>query len=104
MSKEESAEELFSEESSGLFRRDMSRWMRYAHARAELVQYFRDLGDTKTQAKNKVRQLSREISDLNKEIKLDYITGDKQPLKDAINASTLTHMTIAAKTTIVSKL
>ena len=96
--------ELHGDDSSNKFTRDQSRWIRLNHATGNLKQYFIDGGDSPAQAKLKVNQLSTEASEMGGEPIMNYIMGNKQPLKDKINASTLSFMDTTAKLTIVNKL
>jgi hypothetical protein len=66
----------------------------------ESVVYFMGLGDDKPTAENKVSQLSTEVAPL----LYAYVLGNEQPLRDAINASTLPFMDAAAKAAIVGYL
>ena len=90
--------------SEGKFTRDQSRWMRLNHATGTLKQHFVDGGDSQAQAKSKVRQLSTEVSEMGGEPIMNYILGNKQPLKNKINNSALSFMDTAAKLVIVNKL
>lgn len=96
--------ELHGDDSNNKFIRDKSRWIRLNHATGTLKQYFIDGGDTHIQAKSKVNQLSTESSGMGNEPIMNYIMGNKQPLKDNINASALSFMDAAAKAVIVNKL
>ena len=96
--------EIHDEEGNGKYTRDQSRWMRLNHATGILKKYFIDGGDSPAQAKSKVKQLSTETSEMGGEPIMNYILGNKQPLKNKINASALPFMDGAAKAVIVNKL
>jgi len=74
------------------------------HATGIRKQYFIDDGDTPGQAKSKVNQLSTEVGDSGGEPIMNYIMGNKQPMKDKVNASTLLFMDADAKTAILNVL
>ena len=65
-----------------------------------LRKHFRDLGDTRPQAKNKVNQL---IQSLASESFL-YTLGIDTPLSSGVNGSSLAFMDQAAKDTFINKL
>ena len=96
--------EIHSKESSNKVIRDQSRWTKLNHATHILRKYFEDSGDSKAQSKTKLDQLSTEASEMGGEPIMNYILGNKQPLKDKINASVLSFMDATAKSTIVNKL
>lgn len=94
---------ILSEESNRKGTRDRSRWNRLNHATNTLKEYFIGDGDTPATAKLKVNQLSDEASVSGEPI-LNYILGNKQPLKNKINASALSFMDASAKAAILDKL
>ena len=64
------------------------------------VQYFIDLGDDKSTAEAKVSELSTEVA-----IYLyAYVLGNKTPLLDSINISSLPFMDAAAKAKLIGDL
>lgn len=96
--------ELHGDDSSNKLIRDQSRWLRLNHANLALKQHFINAGDSPTQAKSKVNQLSTEVSEMGGEPIFNYIMGNKQPLKTKINSSALPFMNGTAKGIIVDKL
>lgn len=69
-------------------------------ATMNFVDYFVSLGDEVVTAQSKVAQLSTEV---NPTI-YGYVLGNTQPLIDAINASTLSHMDDDAKNKLIGDL
>ena len=96
--------QIHDDDSSNKFTRDQSRWLRLNHATNTLKKYFIDNGNSQAQAKSKVNQLSTEASTIGGEPIMNYILGNKQPLKDNINASILSFMDATAKSIILNKL
>lgn len=96
--------EIKDEKAINKLTRDKSRWVRLNHATGSLKQYFEDEGSSPAQAKSKINQLSTEVSEMGGEPIMNYIMGNKQPLKSKINASVLPFMTGAAKTVILNQL
>lgn len=64
------------------------------------VSYFISLGDTEEQAKVKVSELSTEVA----QYLYCYVLGNKTPLINSINASTLPFMDASAKAYLISQL
>lgn len=73
-------------------------------ATMDMVGYFMGLGDDQPTAEGKVKQLSDDIRIADAGAKFDYVLGNTQPLKDAIQASTLPFMDQAAKDFLIAKL
>jgi hypothetical protein len=69
-------------------------------ATMNFVQYFMDLGDDKITAEIKVSQVSTETA----AYLYAYVLGNKIPLLDTINASTLEFMDTAAKEYLIEQL
>lgn len=69
-------------------------------ATMNFVQYFIDLGDDKPTSESKVSQLSTEVA----AYLYAYVLGNKQPLIDGINNSTLPFMDAAAKQKLITDL
>lgn len=66
----------------------------------DFIKYFIGLGDDKPTAETKVSQLSTEVA----AYLYAYVLGNKQPLIDGINASTLPFMDQAAKDYLTTQL
>jgi len=66
----------------------------------QFVGYFMSLGDIQEDAEAKVTEVSTEVS----QHLFVYILGNKTPLINAINASSLTYMDAAAKAYLISTL
>ena len=103
MAKKDSIE-ILSLESNNKLTRDKGRHVKLNHGIHRLRVHFEDLGDTKPQSKSKINQLLTEVGDSGGEPIFNYIMGNKQPLKDKINASVLSFMDGTAKGVIVNKL
>lgn len=69
-------------------------------ATMNFVQYFIDLGDDKPTAQSKVSELSTEVA----AYLYAYVLGNKLPLIDSINLSTLPFMDQAAKDYLTQQL
>jgi hypothetical protein len=69
-------------------------------ATMNMIAYFMGTGDSQVNAETKVSQLSTEVAPL----LYVFTLGNVQPLKDAINASTLPFMNQAAKDYIIAQL
>lgn len=69
-------------------------------ATMNFVQYFIALGDDKPTAESKVSGLSTEVA----AYLYAYVLGNKQPLLDSINNSTLPYMDSAAKEYLITQL
>jgi hypothetical protein len=69
-------------------------------ATMNFVQYFMNLGDDQATADGKVSELSTEIA----AYLYAYVLGNKQPIIDGVNASTLPFMNQAAKDSLINDL
>ena len=61
-------------------------------------------GKTEEEAKALVKLFSQEITSNYGGVKYDFILGDTQPLKDAVNASQLAFMTKERKDLVIKEL
>ena len=80
--------------------RNLARENTLNYATMNFVDYFMELGYTRTTANEKVADLSTEVATWI----YPYILGNTAPLINAINASTLTFMDAAAKAKITGDL
>lgn len=99
-------EQIFAEgeEAPRYLDRISSRTATLAKSTMDLLYSFIDDGDDYITAKDKVTQLSNEISTNNPSAKFDFTLGDVQPLKDQVQASTLPHMTQPKKDIVLNVL
>jgi hypothetical protein len=67
-----------------------------------LVSSFITDGSTEDEAKDKVRAFSNEITTNAPGAKYDFVLGNTQPLKDAVQASVLADMTQAKKDIVLN--
>lgn len=88
------------EEFARYAKRNAKREKKIIISTVNLVSYFMTLGDTSEEANLKVSSLSNEVKS---NISI-FILGNTQPLIDAIQNSTLEHMTTEAKDFIISQL
>lgn len=80
--------------------RCIGRQTQLMQATMDFIEYFVNLGDDRATAESKVTQLSTETATY----LYAYVLGNKQPLIDEINASSLPFMDAAAKQELVSHL
>lgn len=80
--------------------RNEARRAKLENATVYFIQYFIDMGDDLSTARNKVSELSTEIS----QYLYIYILGNTQPLIDAINNSNLPFMDQSAKEKLINDL
>jgi hypothetical protein len=83
-----------------LWNRSQRRLLSFLRGTQKLREHFEGLGDNAAQSKAKINQLSDETHLTH----FRYMTGNRQPLLDAINASALPFMDAAAKTVILDEL
>lgn len=84
---------LFGGETDNYLERMRQREGVLAKATMDLVQAFMDDGDDLVTAQGKVKAFSDEITTNAPGAKYDFVLGNVQPLKDAVNASVLSYMT-----------
>ena len=80
--------------------RNLMRQKTLNEATMNFVAYFMGLGDDQATAESKVAQVSTEVA----QHLYPYVLGNTQPLIDAINACTLSHMDQNAKDKIIGDL
>jgi hypothetical protein len=88
-------------DAAGYFQRSRAREVTMMDATMALLNSFVTDGDTEEVAKDKIEQLSNEVSANSPAAKYDFVLGNVQPLKDAVNASVLAFMTAAKKTIVL---
>ena len=94
--------EIYGDSTDGYLERNLSRQGTLGQSTMKLLESFMSVeGDDYDTAKQKVQELSNEISTGTPSAKMDFILGSIQPLIDQVNASVLVHMTAAKKTLVI---
>lgn len=86
----------------GLKARSELREIKLMESTMALVVSFMTDGDDETTAKDKVKSLSDELTTNSPGAKYDFVLGNTQPLKDAVQASVLVYMTQAKKDIVLN--